>query len=474
MANKYLIHGATYCGDGTASNEAASAGAAGAWNNINVFEGTAPAYGSLASGDTVYIRSKTGAGADANISTTLSASKNLGSSAATASKPITWIIDGGTIWTGVSGSVTYQNGSNLYCVGLGNNVIRAEVQDALIFKNTATSPTGPVFYAYGVIANALFDFAAKTSTSDIAMVMVPNGAVLVNPHLVIGKTGTNPGYYPGLITCPDYVSVLATIINPVIELSGTTVGQTIFNGGANTSSTFNISGGSISGTAATTGANVLSPGGGSNAAFSIVGLKIPRTMSICTGYNQNIRQCDISLCDGGFGGHHEASWGWATSRTDNNPPYLNAELPDSAGTKWSTRVYPSGATPATPMLLRSAKTYSGTAAALTITQEVLVSTDFTTQPNKKTLWIEVDYTDDSTGLKKTISSFDSSASGLDSSTAGWSATTWGAVSFNKRKLSVTTPTSVKQDTPITVTLVSIQAAPSANAIYFVDQDFGVV
>ena len=41
MANKYLIHGATYCGDGTASNEAASAGAAGAWNDINVFEGAA-------------------------------------------------------------------------------------------------------------------------------------------------------------------------------------------------------------------------------------------------------------------------------------------------------------------------------------------------------------------------------------------------------------------------------------------------
>ena len=61
MANKYLIEGATYCGDGTASNEAASAGAAGAWNNINVLEGTAPAYGTLAAGDIVYIRSKTSA-----------------------------------------------------------------------------------------------------------------------------------------------------------------------------------------------------------------------------------------------------------------------------------------------------------------------------------------------------------------------------------------------------------------------------
>lgn len=64
MANKYLIHGATYCGDGTASNEAASAGAVGAWNDINVLEGTAPAQGSLAAGDVVYIRSKTSAGRD--------------------------------------------------------------------------------------------------------------------------------------------------------------------------------------------------------------------------------------------------------------------------------------------------------------------------------------------------------------------------------------------------------------------------
>ena len=87
MANKYIIHGATYCGDGTASNAAASAGATGAWNDINVFEGTAPAYGTApAAGDVVYIRSKASAGAD--ITRTLAADVNLGSANATADNPI--------------------------------------------------------------------------------------------------------------------------------------------------------------------------------------------------------------------------------------------------------------------------------------------------------------------------------------------------------------------------------------------------
>ena len=43
MPNKYIIHGATYNGNGTSSAEATSNGGVGAWNNINVFEGPAVA-----------------------------------------------------------------------------------------------------------------------------------------------------------------------------------------------------------------------------------------------------------------------------------------------------------------------------------------------------------------------------------------------------------------------------------------------
>ena len=62
---------------------------------------------------------------------------------------------------------------------------------------------------------------------------------------------------------------------------------------------------------------------------------------------------------------------------------------------------------------------------------------------------------------------------LDSSAANWSATVWGVVTLVKRKLEITTPTSIKQDTPITVTLWGYDKSATANDIYFVGPDFGV-
>ena len=133
MANKYLIHGATYCGDGTASNEAASAGAAGAWNNINVFEGTAPAYGTApVAGDFVYIRSKTSAGAD--ITRTLTADITIGSANATITNPVTWVLDNGAIWSGIDGKLSYQcSGGNCKTTVRSYNAVIAQTQSALEF-----------------------------------------------------------------------------------------------------------------------------------------------------------------------------------------------------------------------------------------------------------------------------------------------------------------------------------------------------
>src|SRR5574340_1095524 len=60
--------------------------------------------GALAAGDIINIRSLTGAGwsggADQPISVALGGSITLGSSSATATAPITWILDDGTIWSG--------------------------------------------------------------------------------------------------------------------------------------------------------------------------------------------------------------------------------------------------------------------------------------------------------------------------------------------------------------------------------------
>ena len=97
MANKYIIHGATFCGDGTSNALAASNGAVGAWDNINILEGVAPAYGTaVAAGDIVFIRSKTAVGAD--ITRTLTATVTLGSAAATTANWVTWVLDNGSLW----------------------------------------------------------------------------------------------------------------------------------------------------------------------------------------------------------------------------------------------------------------------------------------------------------------------------------------------------------------------------------------
>lgn len=47
MAEKYIDISATYNGDGSSSAQAASAGAAGAWNDILAVMTAAPTYGTL-------------------------------------------------------------------------------------------------------------------------------------------------------------------------------------------------------------------------------------------------------------------------------------------------------------------------------------------------------------------------------------------------------------------------------------------
>jgi hypothetical protein len=183
-------------------------------------------------------------------------------------------------------------------------------------------------------------------------------------------------------------------------------------------------------------------------------------------------EVELIGCDDGVGGHIEREWGYATSRTDSNPPTLNATLPDASASPWSWRVYPKTVSNINPMALTSVKMFTGAAAVKTITQEVLVAD--TMAPNKGTLWITVEYTDNATGVAMHATTRDWAGTALDASTAGWSATVWGAVSFNKRKLELATPTAIKPNTPVTVTLWGLVASASANDIYFVDPDFGVI
>ena len=487
MANKYIIHGATYCGDGTASNEAASAGAAGAWNDINVFEGAAPAYGTLAAGDCTTIRSKTAAGAD--ITRTLSADVNLGSAAATVTAPVTWVIDGGTEWPGVSGTVKYTTANTTYNpVLLSNNIIMAEVRGALVFESTATTTISDNSYVVdfqvnATLINAKIDYSTHaTATPRFAAARLSNGNVLENLVIKAGMLTLSNSSPEAAMFSMALRRGEVTIINPDIELTNAGLGGTglFFIDATYAGNIITVLGGRLYGVGTqTAGQPLLSHSGATaNLASRIktVGFDVPRTMTIVGrggfyGGLSNSSSVELVGCDGGIGGHLDKAWGWATSRTDNNPPTLSAQLPDSNATPWAWRVYPAAASCANPMRLTTLGLYTDTAAAKTITQDILVADSLA--PTKASVWLTVEYIDDTTGLPAHLSTRDVAGGALAASTANWTATTWGMITLIKKKLQITTPTAIRQNTPVLVTLWGILSSATVNDIFFVSPDFGV-
>jgi len=112
------------------------------------------------------------------------------------------------------------------------------------------------------------------------------------------------------------------------------------------------------------------------------------------------------------------------------------------------------------------KLFTDTAASKTITAHVLVADTISTA-NKESLWLDVSYTDDTTGVPVSLSTRDYSAAALATDTAAWSATTWGSINLLKRKLEITTPTSIKKDTPVLITLRgTVKSASDQDLMFF--------
>ena len=475
MANKYIIHGATYCGDGTASNEAASAGAVGAWNDINVFEGSAPAYGALAAGDVVAIRSKTSAGA--NITRTLAANATIGSSAGTAAAPVTWVLDGGTVWPGVSGTLTYSCGGGYVVIMRPYNRFFADVADSLVIleNNAAASYKSYQLLSNGIhTKNLLVDFSLLCSSDGSFVVenTAATGGVCHHENLHIKSNKRYYGLFQGL----SY-SGTCLFTNPDIELLNASNTHSVFYSNDD-ARRYEVYGGQIRGAGAVAGVPVFNINGKSEAHIRTVGFQFPRGMTPFTGNNLGSQSQSISCVgsDGAAGAFVKEPWGFADSRDDNNYPKLNAALPDTSGTLWSWKICPLTTSVSIPVRLPLMKYYTEAAATKTIELEIQVSTTLTNVA-ANTVWMTVEYVDHSTGLSKHCTTFEVAGGALAASTAGWTLSTYGATSLTKRKLSVTTPTQIKQDTPITVTFFTTTKAASEsdllNDILFIDPDFVV-
>lgn len=467
MANKYIIHGATYNGDGTSSAEATSNGGIGAWNTIAYLEGTAPTYGTLAAGDTVFVRPRDASGNA--ITRTMTADRTIGSSAATELTPITWIIDDGVTWAGVSGVVNYANNGGNYTLTIAayNNIVALSENGLKVTtSNTWGSTWIPLSLGWGVYAKNLeIDGAAWSLGSPVRAMLA--GAIIENLKFTLGRNESTSPMLVGM----EYAESTNALINPKIIVNGSATTAPVVSAFAYSgSSDFLIIGGSISGTAADAGLSLCDPESTGRVRF--VGTLIPRSMKTSTGPTKKTYSLEVVGCDAdGTGGYLEEYWGWATSRTDNYPPTLSATLPDSDLTPWALRVYPRNASVTTPMRIVSSNLFTDTANTKTVTLETLIAT--TMAPTKRSMWMTVEYIDDATGLPKHIDTRDFSGSALDASTANWSATTWGMVAFNKRKFEITTPTSIKPGTLVTVALFGTVKSATANDILFVDPFFGV-
>lgn len=469
MANKYIIHGATFDGDGTSSAEATSNGGVGAWNNINILTGTAPTYGTLAAGDTVYIRTKSSAGAD--ISVSFSVATTVGSANATAAAWITWVFDDGVVWSGVKGIVTYT--STAAAVGLTfydyNSFIST---DPSRFKSVhSTIHDSKLLLGECYIDGLTVDWTAVTgNTGTIGTRAAGLTPVVANLRFKTYKSHTTAS---GLIK-PSLENKIV-LINPEIEItySGSTgsvfvtnnyTNQIIVYGGRGFGAGFN-SNMSICGTA------------GRSSGTQLIGFQYPIAAKLSAFIPASTNRCGFPYtsfgADGELGAEVVDAWGYASSRNDGNFPTLNATLPDSASTPWSWWAQlVSGNMPSNPMIIPVSKYFTDAAAAKKITLEILVSDTFASQLNKSNTVLTVVYTSNATGLPVHVSSKSVAETppALDTSTAAWSTTTYGSVSLLKRKLEVTTPDAIKQNTPISVFLTCSAAGSLSSHILFVCPD----
>ena len=472
MADKFIIEGATFDGDGTSPNEATVTGGVGAWNSISYFEGAVPTYGDIVAGDTVFIRSKTSAGAD--ITRTIAASVNLGSAIATQAAPISWVLDNGSVWSGVDGVLTYNCPSNFTVTFRHQNNFYALTPHNLqiIEKNSTANQKRTFGYGgHSTIDGVFFDASIAATTVNGVFVggvsLDYREANLKNIKIKVGTTFGNA------FTVAQGAHV--KIINPDIEL----LNLSNFNGVFGTSSAggfVEVIGGRIHGV----GSKIAKPlvnTAASGWQVRIIGLQYPQEMKVLpnksppvgSGHASNVT---VFGADQGIGSAYSEYWGDIDSRSDGYYPTLNARIPNSTMSGWSWKIYSPNASRANPGVLKFSKIYQQDPAQKTVNCELLIADSIESIVNKNTVYIVVAYIDDATDLVRYATSQASMyiPAPLDASTAGWSATTWGATQLTKKRISVQTPTAIKKDTAITVSLWSEISVDSELKIMFACPD----
>ena len=89
-------------------------------------------------------------------------------------------------------------------------------------------------------------------------------------------------------------------------------------------------------------------------------------------------------------------------------------------------------------------------------------------------YVDVEYWDASTGSTNAITSSQAVPAALNASTAAWSATVYGALSYQRYNISLTTPTAIKPNS-IVQAFLRCTKTPAVNTdFFFLDPDFSII
>lgn len=462
MSNKYIVHGATYDGDGTTSAEATSNGGVGAWSNLINIMTAAPTYGSLAAGDVVNICSYRGG----NINIAMTASKTM-ITVATQTAPIWWIVDDGTIWaTGgiltLTWSANYSFNMNDYHNLIGKN-------QNWVFHSTYTARHSWIYTESQFLVGLKISRVVSLTYGYVRQRACAGMTFWYNCNFeMYGQESTRANLYNY-----DYNTV--KYLGCKFDLSGITSSTLVMHD----TSCYHGASVYFIGCSITGGKDTHYVWCNAVMSYSEQVYMQHTNYSPLLGYDNNYASsltigydgvCIITDIPGlKFGYLRSMKSGHSQWVNGENYPTLAGQLPDL--TYWGIKANLVNSDSYKPQeLISFSKQQNVTASVRKITGEVLIDDLFDTPKNNK-WWMEVCWVDTSgnSHIQTTQVFYDEAT--LTVSNAGWSAQVYGKKNFTKYKFEVITTAAVKQYTDVTMKLWTEYHATGTDTFVFVDPDF---
>lgn len=468
MADRYIDVSATYNGDGTSNAQAASNGAAGAWNSlVDVWDGT-PTYGTLNAGDIVYIRTKA-SGTDLSQTYTTG---NLTMKNGSSGSMIEYRFDNGVVWSGDSGVFTLTMGTStvarMLTMGQYNKIKGVNKNFKLKSLYTAAGLSTLFTTAVGCIVESV-EFESEHVATSCAVQISTSAATFRDVLFDIGAVYVN---YPIIASNSAQGAVL--LDGCWFDISGTGPAATLLSQNTTYPLSFALRGGGVIGETETDYLHNAVVSG--LYAVSAVGFDCGSLLVEPSGSSIGVNYFAVELTEIPNGNHDFVrvdTFGRAEWRAGQNYPVANALLPDGSSTAWSYKIHATRAQLGFEYRMPSlTKRYEATAAAKTLTANLLINNRWAS-PTRDRIWLEVTYVDNTTGETVFETTSLTTATALTSASGVWTPTVYGSENYTEYSLALTTAGSIKQNTTMTITIVTNRGASHANDFFFVDPEIVV-